>query len=165
MTETLTHWKKLTKSDYLGAYSLEPGKDLVLTIKSCAVETVKGEGGKQEELLVIRFAEAVKPMICNKTNAKIITKIHKTPYIEQWSGKSIQLYSKQVDAFGTTTDALRVREVIPPQADLDVTATLDKIQGCTTLDQLRVVFTGLPRAEQTNKKVIELTDKLKGVLK
>lgn len=26
--ENLTHWKKLTNPDYLGAYALQPGEDL-----------------------------------------------------------------------------------------------------------------------------------------
>ena len=28
-----THWKKLNNPDYLGAYALEPGQELVATIK------------------------------------------------------------------------------------------------------------------------------------
>ena len=28
----LTHWKKFHNPDYLGSYSLDPGKDMILTI-------------------------------------------------------------------------------------------------------------------------------------
>jgi hypothetical protein len=48
-------------------------------------------------------------MIINKTNAKIITKILDTPYIEHWAGKSIIIYAAKVRAFGETVDALRVK--------------------------------------------------------
>ena len=44
----MTHWKKLTNPDYLGAYSLEDGKDIVLTIERVQVETVTGPEGKKE---------------------------------------------------------------------------------------------------------------------
>ena len=43
-----THWKSLTNPDYLGGYSLEPGKDIVLTIKQVRKETVTGVGGKRK---------------------------------------------------------------------------------------------------------------------
>lgn len=33
-----THWKKLTNPNYLGAYSIDDGKDIVLTIKNVANE-------------------------------------------------------------------------------------------------------------------------------
>ena len=61
---------------------------------------------------MIDFTEG-KPMICNTTNAKAITKAHGTPYIEEWAGKSITIYVAKVKAFGDTVDALRVRPVAP----------------------------------------------------
>jgi hypothetical protein len=87
-----THWKKLTNPEYLGAYSLDDGKDIVLTIKTIAREMVTGEAGKKEECTVARFLEPQKPMILNKTNCKTIEKIYKTPYIEEWQGKKIQIF-------------------------------------------------------------------------
>lgn len=110
---TKTHWKKLSNPDYLGAYALDPGKDLVLTIKSVAEENVIGADGKKEDCIVMRFRENVKPMIVNATNAKTIQKIYHTPYIEDWAGCKIQLYSAQVKAFGEVVDALRIRPSVP----------------------------------------------------
>jgi len=164
--ETLTHWKKLTHPDYLGAYALEPGQDMVLTIKSCAIEIVNGTDGKKQECMVIHFMEnGVKPMICNKTNAKTITKIHKTPYIEQWSGKQIQLYASNVSAFGTQTEALRIRDMIPQQAQVDVTSAVIKLEGCTSLSELKTTFLALTKQEQSNKEVKALVESLKSNLK
>ena len=37
-----THWKKLQNPDYLGAYSLDPGKTLIVTIKLLKKEVVTG---------------------------------------------------------------------------------------------------------------------------
>lgn len=114
MNEHKTHWKKLQNPDYLGAYALEPGQDLIATIKSVGEETVIGSDGKKEECTVIHFAERdVKPMILNVTNAKVISKIYKTPYIEDWSGCKIQIFVAQVKAFGDVVDALRIRPYAP----------------------------------------------------
>lgn len=109
----MTHWKKLTNPDYLGAYSLEDGKDIVLTIERVQVETVTGSEGKKEECMVCHWAEREKPMILNSTNAKMIQKLLKTPYIEEWSGHKIQIGVEMVKAFGEIVDALRVRSFLP----------------------------------------------------
>ncbi|MGI6168317.1 MAG: hypothetical protein ACOYI4_01185 [Christensenellales bacterium] len=112
-----THWKKLNNPDFLGAYALEPGEDLIVTISRANEEQFTGTGGKKDEGLVIHFKEKdIKPMICNATNAKSITKIAGSPYIEDWQGVKIQLYSAEVSAFGETVDALRVRP-FPPKTD------------------------------------------------
>ncbi len=97
----MTHWKKLTNPNYLGAYSIEDGKDLILTIGTVAEETVIGADGKREDCPVCHFEErGVKPMILNSTNMKMITKLLGTPYIENWRGHKIQIGAKKVKAFG-----------------------------------------------------------------
>ena len=113
----LTHWKKLHNPDYIGAYALDPGQDLIVTIESVAVETVTGADGKKEQCMVARFKGDTKPMILNATNSKTITKVLKTPYVEQWAGKSIQLFSATVKAFGDTVEALRVRPFVPTSGE------------------------------------------------
>lgn len=112
----MTHWKKLTNPDYLGAYSvMDAGHDLILTIKNVAEEIVTGTDGKKEQCVVARFVEPVKPMVLNKTNMKAIEKLYSTPFIEEWIGKKIQLYAARVKAFGDTVDALRIRPTIPKE--------------------------------------------------
>ena len=39
-----THWKRLINPDYLGAYSLDPGKDKILTIKAVKLEMMQEAG-------------------------------------------------------------------------------------------------------------------------
>jgi hypothetical protein len=111
----MTHWKKLTNPDYLGAYSLEPGQDIILTIERVQVEMVTGPDGKKEECMVCHWQEQEKPMILNITNAKMIQKLLKTPYIEEWSGRRIQICVERVKAFGEIVDALRVRNFLPEE--------------------------------------------------
>ena len=111
----MTHWKKLTNPDYLGSYSLEDGQDIILTISNVKQEIVTGPEGKQEQCLVCYWKEAAKPMILNVTNSKMIEKLLKTPYIEQWSGNRIQIGSEKVKAFGEIVDALSVRSFLPTE--------------------------------------------------
>ena len=109
----LTHWKKLTNPDYLGAYSIEDGQDLILTISAVKQEEVMGTDGKKEDCIVCYWVEPQKPMILNATNAKQIQKLLNTPYIEQWAGHKIQIGSEKVKAFGDVVEALRVRKFLP----------------------------------------------------
>lgn len=125
----MTHWKKLTNPDYLGAYALDEGQELILTISYVREETVTGPDGKKEDCTVIHFAEKVKPMILNVTNAKTISKIYETPYIENWAGKKIQIYVAQVKAFGDLVDALRIRPFIPKEDEYICDSCKKKIEG------------------------------------
>lgn len=109
----VTHWKKLTNPNYIGSHDLQPGQELKITIESVSQEMIKGQDGKEEMAIVAKIVGAKKPMILNKTNCKIISKVHETPYIEQWSGKSIIIYSAKVKAFGEMVEALRVKNVKP----------------------------------------------------
>lgn len=109
----MTHWKKLTNPDYLGAYSIEDGADLIMTIAAVKNEVVTGTDGKKEECMVMYFVEPSKPMILNATNAKMVQKLLKTPYIEEWAGHKIQIGIEKVKAFGDVVDALRVRKFLP----------------------------------------------------
>lgn len=111
-----THWKKHFNYEYLGVYSLPEGQDIVLTIKSVQDEEVVGQSGKKEKCCIVRFSDHDKGMVLNRTNAKTIEKIHKTPYVEDWAGKKIQIYRETgIRAFGTVTDGLRVRDFIPKE--------------------------------------------------
>lgn len=108
-----THWKKLTNPDYLGAYSIEDGRDLILTVRRVVQEQVMGADGKKEDCIVCYWQEEQKPMILNATNCKTIQKLLDTPYIEQWAGHRLQIGTERVKAFGDVVDALRVRKRLP----------------------------------------------------
>jgi len=163
---TLTHWKKTVNPDYIGSYALEPGSDMILTIKSAGTETITGSNGKKEEKLVVHFKEKdAKPMICNRTNAKVITKIHKTPYIEQWSGKQIQLYASRIVAFGEEVDALRIRDFVPQTKQVDPTEAILKLEGCTTAEELKTTYLSLSKELQSHADVIKIKETLKTTLK
>jgi hypothetical protein len=110
--EQLTHWKKLTNPDYIGAYALQPGEEKVVEIISVGRQKVKGTNGQEQECTVA-ILKGEKPFILNRTNCKTLTKIYGTPFIEQWTGKRITVYAEKVNAFGDTVEALRIRPTEP----------------------------------------------------
>lgn len=155
--EKKTHWKQLINPDYLGAYSLQPGEVLTLTISKVAKEAVKGTGGKKQECMVVHFVEKQKPMILNRTNAKTISKVYGTPHIEDWAGKKIRIYSEVVDAFGEQVEALRIKyeQVQLPTLSKDLPAyqkVVEFIVGGGTLADVekRFVLTDEIKAELAN---------------
>ena len=116
MTDTaktpVTHWKKLSNQNYIGAHDLQPGQELTVTIESVANEVVKcfdGKTVKEETCIVAKIKGAKKPMILNKTNCKILSKNLDSPYIEEWIGKTMTIYAAKVRAFGESTEALRIK--------------------------------------------------------
>lgn len=112
------HWKKVFNYKYLGSWDIEDGKDLVLTIKSMAVESVTNPQGVASDCLVAHFVENKKPMILNKVNNKMMQKLYRTPNPNLWIGKRMQVFVKEdVSAFGSLVDALRIRDFIPKATD------------------------------------------------
>lgn len=131
----LTMWKKAINKSYIGSWDLCIGadandkpiyKEMILTIKDVKQELVtdmekvktnrnfkatKEELSKEE--LLIYFEEFPKPMIIHaKTNFQGLENATGTPFIERWIGKKICVYvEKDVRAFGTTTDALRIKAI------------------------------------------------------
>jgi len=104
-----THWKKFHNPNYLGSYAFQPNERKVLTVKSAGMEVVTGESNRKEECLVIHFIEDEKPLICNATNSKSISKIAKSSYVEDWIGSKIEAFTCEVKAFGELMEAVRVK--------------------------------------------------------
>lgn len=109
------HWKEALPGEYLGAYSLN-GQDMIVTIQKAAKELITGANGKKEECLVLHFAEPIMDMVCNRTNAKTITKALNTPFLEDWSGKKIQLFPTTTKFGGEIVECIRVRPTAPKQS-------------------------------------------------
>ena len=49
--ENLTHWKKLTNPNYIGAEILQPNQELKLIIEKVQKEQVKTAEGTQENIV------------------------------------------------------------------------------------------------------------------
>ena len=144
--------------DYLGAYSLPDGKDIILTIKETKKEVVTGTAGKKEECFVCYFQENVKPMILNRTNSKMIGTLY-SDYIEDWPGRKVQIGSEKVKAFGEVTEALRIRQIVPNQKKEELTPDhpqwnniIQKLKGDASMDVVKKHF---EISEENEKKLEE----------
>jgi hypothetical protein len=170
--ETLTHWKKLRNPDYLGTYAMPPdGSEVILTIRDARQEQVPDDKGKKSDALVIHFVEpGWKPMILNATNSKTVAKLAGSPYVEKWKGTRIQLYTTKISAFGTETDALRIRTYAPQQpapAQVDpavIQVAIKSIQEAATLDQLKETYTRLTAKVAKMDQVVAAKDRRKAEL-
>lgn len=129
MAEKLTHWKKEAGKDYLGSWSLIIGADandkpiyreVIATIADIQKKAIpdmegikKGKNDATKEEMLVYFVELDKPMVIHaKTNFKGLESACATPFIEKWIGKQVCVYvEKNVKAFGTITDALRIKPV------------------------------------------------------
>ena len=138
MAEGKTHWKKLINPDYIGAYSLEAGKDLTVTIEKVVREMVTGDGGKKDECTVA-YLKGQKPFILNRTNSKTIQKLYNSPYIEDWAGKQITLYATTTRVAGDTVECLRVRSTVPKVGD-DVQKAIKEVLAVKSREELDTLW-------------------------
>jgi len=140
-----THYKSLMDAKYIGAYSLDEGKDLNVTILSVAKDEVVSDGGKKESLIVAQLKDN-KPFIINATNAKTITKAVGSPYVDDWAGKTITLFVSTTRLGKEMVECLRVREVAPELPELtkdhkSFKAVKDAVKGGSyTMDQIRTKY-------------------------
>lgn len=108
-------FRKFMDKSFLGSWDIPDSSDLVLTIDYAARDEVQNDRGREKKL-TIHFREDYKPMICNTTNAKAISKAYNSTRVEDWEGKRIGIYKATISAFGQTTECLRVRD-FPPKTD------------------------------------------------
>ena len=73
------------------------------------ISTIKREDVGGEQKVLITFADESKMLICNKTNARSISKALGSTETRSWIGKSIILVPTEVDFRGEMVDAIRVR--------------------------------------------------------
>ena len=116
-SKTRTHWKNLFDYKYLGAQDFEESngkyQDMILTIETIFMEEVDGERGPQLCNL-FSFEEDVPDMIINKISFKVVEKLLKTSFAEDFIGKKIQVFVLQnYKSFGKVQDVLRIRPFKP----------------------------------------------------
>lgn len=165
MEETLTHWKTMHNPNYLGSFCFQPNEEKHLTIKSVGYEEVTGEKGRKENLQVIHFKEkGVLPFIVNKTNAKMISKLSGSPYIEKWANQMITIYVDDKVRFGNDiVEGLRIRPKAPtiekPILDQNYKGWNNAINalknGNTTLEIIKSKYRLTPESEQEIQKIID----------
>jgi len=145
-----THWKKLQNPDYLGAWDFQPNEIKLLTIKEVKkVDVYDPQTRKKEPCSACFWIEDTKPMILNTTNAKTISAIMKSNFIEDWIGGKIGIRLENVKAFGDYVDAVRVfdlPELTPNHPKWNGAAKSIK-SGQVTIDQVKKRFIISPENE------------------
>ena len=117
MTDRLKgDFRKFMDKSFLGAWDLDDNKDTVLTIDHVEKNDVQNEKGREKKMALHFKEKGYKPMICNTTNAKAISKAYGSPKVEDWENKKVALYKATISAFGQTTECVRIREY-PPKTD------------------------------------------------
>ena len=88
------------------------GEDgLILTIKGFRMETVKGDGG-DEDKVVLHFREDIKPMIVNRTNSQLLAIATGAKVAGESIGKQIVVYNDPTVSFGgKVTGGLRIKKL------------------------------------------------------
>lgn len=110
------HWRSVYKSDFLASWDLDD-RDELLTIDFAERKECSLSRGKEIKV-VLNFKEKnlssgveLKPMICNPTNAKIISRVVKSGIISDWSGFSVLLSVKENKGKIGNSEGLYIKEV------------------------------------------------------
>lgn len=119
MSDRLTgDFRKFMDKSFLGSWDVPDGSDLVLTIDHVAKDDVQNEKGREKKMALHFKEREYKPMICNTTNAKAISKAYNSTKVEDWENKKISIYKATISAFGQTQECLRVRDYAPKSDEL-----------------------------------------------
>lgn len=115
----MANWRKVYKSDHLGAIDLEDfisqGKKLIFTVKEVKQEFGAKVAGKKGDFNIAYFVEPIKPLVLNATNARILRSFAPSGEVETWSNITIELYiDTNVKAIGGgITEGVRIKPIQP----------------------------------------------------
>ena len=139
--ETKHHYRSLAKSDHLGVADLEDmiekNQSLIFKIKEVKQQLAVAVAGRKGDHNICYFEGSTKPWVINSTNGKVIAKLTKSPFLEDWSGILIELFiDPNVKLMNELTGGVRVRPKLPvikkpvltldhPRYDAAKTAWLD----------------------------------------
>lgn len=143
------HYRNVFKSDHLGSADLEDliekGSNLIFTIQYAKQERGVKVAGKKVDANIVYFKEAIKPLVINATNGKILRQFANSPMVEDWNNIVVELYiDENVKAItGGTTQGVRIR---PTQPKLKVKKDFTEVnfepakKANATKDQILAVY-------------------------
>lgn len=116
-----THYRKAYKSDHLGVADLEEyieeGRVLNFVIAHVKYEEGVTVAGRKGTFNIAYFQDKkVKPLVLNATNAAMLKKFTKSPFIDDWTNLPITLYIKdgiRNPSTGEKGGAVRISPVQP----------------------------------------------------
>jgi hypothetical protein len=96
MSNDKTHYRKIFKSDHLGCADLEDfieqGSSLIFTIARVQQEIGTRVAGRKINANIAYFVEAIKPLVLNATNSKVMKNLTQSSFVEDWCNVTVQLY-------------------------------------------------------------------------
>ena len=99
-------WKE--ELDEYGSSQYLSSKDLPAGITKAKITTgITKTDFKDEDRLVLNV-EGIKPLLLNKTNAKMLREIAETKNIDELAGRTVSLMKQKVSFQGDLVDAVRV---------------------------------------------------------
>jgi hypothetical protein len=113
------HFRKVLKSDHLGCADLEDmleaGQSLIFTIKEVRQQYGVSVAGKKGDFNIAYFAEKIKPLVLNSTNAKVIKSFAGgSPFVEDWNNIRVELFiDENVKMKGEVVGGVRIKPVQP----------------------------------------------------
>jgi len=123
--KNLTHYRNVFKSDHLGIADLEDmiekRMDLIFTIKEVKQEFNVAVAGKKGNYNIAYFKEAIKPLVLNATNSKIVKSFcGGSPFVENWKNVLIELYiDESVKMKGEVVGGVRISPKQPKPIQID----------------------------------------------
>ncbi|MEG0848513.1 MAG: hypothetical protein RSE50_01005 [Myroides sp.] len=115
MSENI-HWRSVYKSDFLASWDLDD-RDELLTIDFAERKECKLARGNEIKV-VLNFKEKtlsngveLKPMICNPTNSKILSRFVKSGIISDWNGFSVLISVKENKGKIGNSEGLFIKDV------------------------------------------------------
>jgi hypothetical protein len=115
MSENI-HWRSVYKSDFLASWDLDD-RDELLTIDFAERKECKLARGNEIKV-VLNFKEKtlsngveLKPMICNPTNSKILSRFVKSGIISDWNGYSVLISVKENKGKIGNSEGLFIKDV------------------------------------------------------
>lgn len=99
---------ELSESKYLKKEDVQP--PLIVTVSGLSKENLAKDGETPEMKPILHFSEAVKPMVLNMTNAKLIAMVTGSEETDDWIGKKVTLWNDPTVSFGEKmTGGIRVQ--------------------------------------------------------
>lgn len=155
------HYRKVFKSDHLSSFDLEDlieqNIPLIFTIKNVIQETGAIVAGKNINANIVYFHENIKPLVLNATNSKILSKVCKSSFVQDWKDITIELYILKNIKFGRDiVDGIRIKpnEIIS-LSEGEIKIISSNIDKCNSKEELNNIYNSDIRIK-TNLKLREL---------
>ena len=146
-----TNVRALTNPDYMGAYSMDDGNygyiEIPAILKRIEQKEVTDPTGKKK-MAIVGYTDQPKPFILNKHSQKVCGQLAKSGYKEDWVNLPIVFYVAPNKSPQGMVDALWIKQGKSIAPIVDYSKQEAVLLTCTTLDDLKAVYTSFTKSEQ-----------------